>query len=196
MAFESQRIESILDKVPVAYPGLTQGTLDQIQRWGRPFLEWCAAERTRPTASDMAALERYEATYPERFGRSRSVVRSQLGKVLRVADMVLPRPRGSGGVYAARLRELPERGRLADAVHAVMVGARDEKHRGQLRTTLGRFLLWCDERRIRPGECFEADLTAYRRSLQRAGLKSTGAEVDAAKRLLRALGVMKSAGLR
>ncbi len=194
MAFDNQRIEAILDKVPVGYPGLTQGTLDQVQRWGRPFLEWCAAEHLRPTASDVTALERYEAAYPERFGRSRAVVRSQLGKVLRIADMVLPRPRGSGGVYAARLRELPERGRLADAVHAVMAGARDEKHRGQLRTTLGRFLLWCDERRIRPDECFEADLTAYRRALQRAGLKSTGAEVDAAKRLLRALGVMRPAG--
>ncbi len=145
-------------------------------------------------ASDPTLLERYEEAHPERFGRSPAVVRSQLGKVLRVADKVLPRPRGSGGVYAARLRELPERGRLADAVHAVMVAARDEKHRGQLRTTLGRFLLWCDERRIRPDECFEADLTAYRRALQRAGLKSTGAEVDGAKRLLRELSVVRSAG--
>ena len=147
---------------------------------------------SRPATSDPTLLGRYQTAHPERFGKSAAVVRSQLGKVLRVADKVLPRPRGSGGVYAARLRELPERGRLADAVQAVMLGTRDEKHRGQLRTTLGRFLLWCDERRIRPDDCFEADLTAYRRALQRTGMKSTGAEIDAAKRLLRELGVLGS----
>ena len=192
MAFDGQRVEAVLEKVPVVYPDLTKGTVDQIGRWGRPFLEWCVAEKVRPTTSDPTLLGRYQTAHPERFGKSAAVVRSQLGKVLRVADKVLPRPRGSGGVYAARLRELPERGRLADAVQAVMLGTRDEKHRGQLRTTLGRFLLWCDERRIRPDDCFEADLTAYRRALQRTGMKSTGAEIDAAKRLLRELGVLGS----
>lgn len=193
MGLSDRNIETVLEKIPAILPDLSAGTLDQIARWGRPLLQWCAAENVRPTSSDPTLLGRYERAYPDRFGRSRAVVLSQLRKVLRVADAALPKPRGSGGTYAARVRALPDRGRLPHAVRTVMASARDGKHRGQLETTVGRFLLWCDGRAVRPEACLEADLTAYRRALQHAGMTSTGAEVDGAKRLLRALGVISSA---
>jgi hypothetical protein len=183
-----ERIEAVLNAVERLDPDLSESTVKQARRWGRPFLEWCAAERLRPSTADSARLlDMYESAFPVAFGRSRSPVRSQLRRVIRAADAILPRPRGAGGKYAVRLRELPERGRIARAVGAVMDGARNDAHRRQLRTTLGRFLLWCDDRGVRPEDCVPADLFAYLRHLQQARLTSTGPEIDAAKRLLAAL---------
>lgn len=183
-----ERIDAILETLPRVHPGLAEGTLRQAERWGRPFLAWCAAERVRPTSDDVTLLERYEAAHPERFGGSRAVVRSQLGKVLRAADAALPRPRGSGGRFTARLYEIPERSRLATAVRQVQADARSASHRRQLGTLLGRFLRWCDTRGVRPEDCVAGDLVAYRRTLQHQGARSVGADVTAVKRLLRQLG--------
>ncbi len=194
MTLTDARIESILETLPHLYPDLAPGTLRQADRWGRDLLAWCAAERARPTAADPTLLLRYEAAHPARFGVSRAAVRTQLRKVLAAADAVLPRPRGSGGRFTARRREIPERSRLGGALRDVEAGARNAAHRRQLSTLLGRFLLWCDERGIRPEDCVEADLVAYRRYLQRQAATSTGADVDAAKRLLLVLGVLDSHG--
>lgn len=185
-----ERIDTILETLPRVNPGLADGTLRQAERWGRPFLVWCAAERVRPTSDDATLLDRYEAAHPERFGGSRAVVRSQLGKVLRAADAALPRPRGSGGRFTARLYEIPERSRLAAAVRQVRADARSTTHGRQLGSLLGKFLLWCDERGVRPEDCVAGDVVAYRRALQRQGASSVGADVTAAKRLLRELGVL------
>ncbi len=190
MALTPQRIDAILDALPTVNPGLSAGTLAQVRRWGQPFLEWCAAAGVRPTADDDTLLARYERAHPERFGTSAAAVRSQLRKVLRAADASLPRPRGSGGRYTAKLRELPERGRLTAAARAVEARAKTGSQRRQQRCLLGRFLVWCEERGIRPEDCCEADLVAYRRARQRDGANSTGADVYAAKLLLVELGVV------
>lgn len=188
MNLTADRTDAILDALPRVDPDLAAGTLAQARRWGRPFLEWCAAEHLRPTAADPGLIARYNTAHPERFGRSAAAVTSQLRKVLRAADATLPKPRGVGHGYSARVRELPERGRLATAIRAVTETARTPNQRRQLTTVLGRFLLWCDERGIPPTACCEADLVAYRRALQRTGLTSTGTDVHAAKLLLRQLG--------
>ncbi len=183
-------IDDVLDNLPTRYVGLKEGTLDQMKRWGRPFLEWCSAEQVRPTPHDPTLLDRYEAAHPERFGNSRAAVRTQLRKVAHAADAVLTKPRGSGGRLAVRVRELPERGKIAIAVRKVLIEEESRPNRRrQLESLMGRFLLWCDERGIGPSACVEADLTAYRRARQHSGAKSVGADVAAAKRLLRALGV-------
>ena len=192
MTLTDARIDSVLGAVPRLNPGLAEGTLRQAERWGRDLLAWCATERVRPTAHDAALLARYETAHPERFGASGAAMRSQLRKVLAAADAVLPRPRGSGGRFTARRREVPERSRLGTALREVEANARDAAHRRQLSTLLGRFLLWCDERGTQPDDLFEGDLVAYRRHLQRerGPRASTGADLDAARRLLRAMAVL------